>query len=56
MSQLPSVPQPHKAYPRVIFIVSFESGILKECNKAMVEEIMNFKSFRDMELFVEEVS
>ncbi|GMH98712.1 hypothetical protein TrST_g13618 [Triparma strigata] len=52
--KLPSVPQPHKAYPRVIFIVSFESGILKECNKAMVEEIMNFKSFRDMELFVEE--
>jgi len=50
---LPLVPQPHKAFPRVVFIVSFESGVLKECNKAMVEEIMNFKSFRDMELFVE---
>ena len=51
--RLPFVPQPHKAYPRVVFIVSFETGVLKECNKSMLSEIMSFKSFRDMELFVE---
>ena len=53
---LPLVPQPHKAYPRVVFIVSFESGVLKECNKAMVEEIMSFKSFRDMEVRANKVT
>ena len=50
--KLPMYPTRHKAFPRVVFMISYEEGILKEFNPKFLAEIKRFRSFRDMEIFV----
>jgi biotin carboxylase len=42
----------HLKFPRIAFLVSFETGVLKEVNPKHLLEIQGFKSFRAMEVFV----
>jgi len=50
---LPQYPPRHKAFPRVVFMISYEEGVLKEFNPKFFEEIKKFRSFRAMELFIQ---
>ena len=50
--KLPFYPPRHKAFPRVVFMISYKEGILKEFNPKFLAEIKKFRSFRDMEIFV----
>jgi len=49
---LPLLPPRHKAFPRVCFIVSYETGILKKVNETLYKEILKMQSYRNIQLFV----
>ena len=52
--QLPAVPSTRYGYGNMLFIVSYQDGVIDRIDEEIMDELMSMQSYRGIEMFVKE--